>query len=200
MSFLLKKHSWYVKIMVGDDMNKDVNGVPLKNYIFVLILSIFTIVVVSYFIFWYKNNTSNYKNNSVISGYLSEIGEDEIIENLSNYVLDNPDCVLYVSFGNQSSLSGFESDFKTLINEYNIKSSFIYADFNLINDKKFVEKLQEYFFSEELKNKNISLIKQPNLLLFKDGKIIDVLYSSKQSINLNDVKSFLFKYEVIAND
>lgn len=181
-------------------MTNNVKKIPLKNYILVIIISIFTILILGYFVFWYKSNEKFYMENSVMSGYLSEINEESAIENLSNYVLDNPDTFLYVSFGNDSTVKDFELKFKDFIKTENIRSNFIYLDLNLINDKKFIINIKNSFFSEELKNNEISLEKQSNIFVFKNGKIIDVLYTSKQTINLFDVNRFLIKYGAIEND
>lgn len=185
---------------MGDNMSKEIRKIPTKNYIIVGIIATATIVVLGYFVFWYKNNQEYYKNNSVMSGYLSEVQEDGIIDNLTNYVLDNPNGLLYISFGNDSSIKNFENDFKNLIGKYNIKSNFIYVDLNSVTDKNFIKNIQENFFSTDLKNKNINLTKQSNIFVFENGNIVDVLYNSKQQINLDDVKRFLEKHEVIEND
>ena len=181
-------------------MKKEMKEIPKKNYVFVGFILLITIAFLGYFTFWYKKNQEYYRNNSVMSGYLSEIQEVGVIDNLTNYVLDNPNALLYVSFGNDSSIKEFENEFKNLIVTNNISSNFIYIDLNYVTDKNFVLSIKENFFSEELKNKNIKLEKQSNIFVFENGKIVDILYSSKQNINLVDVKRFLIRYEVIEND
>lgn len=174
--------------------------VPSKNYIIVSILCVTTIVIVGYFTFWYKATKDYSANNSIFSGYLLEIGEDEVINNLSNYVLDNPNTILYMSYGNDSTIKEFESGFKQFIKEENIKAEFVYIDLNRIEDKNFTEEFKENFLSDELKNKNFSIIRQPNLYVFKEGKIVTALYYKEQNIDLNDVKRYLKSEEVVGND
>jgi hypothetical protein len=135
-----------------------------------------------------------------MSGYLAEIQEKGVIDNLKNYVIDNPNSLLYISFGNDISIKDFENQFKDLISGYNISSNFIYVDLNAITDKNFISNIKENFFSDSLKNKNIELAKQSNIFIFEDGKIVDILYNSKQKINLADVERFLISHEVIEND
>lgn len=174
--------------------------VPKKNYVIVGIVSFLTFVIIGYFPFWY-NETREYKaNNSIMTGYLLKIGEDEILVNLSNYILDNPNTVLYMSYGNDSSVKDFENDFKKFINENNIKQLFIYIDLNMVDNKNFIDDFKNNFFTDELKNKNVEVKKQPNLFIFKDGKIDSALYYTKQSISMLDVKVYLENQEVIEND
>jgi len=181
-------------------MKKEVRKIPTKNYVVVTVITFVTFLVLGYFVFWYKSNLEYRKDNSILSGYLSEIQEDRVVENLTNYLIDNPNTLLYVSYGNDSTVKDFEYELKRLIDEYNIRSNFIYIDLNDITDKKFVNNLKENFFSDNLKNKNISLEKQTNIFVFESGKIEDILYDSKETINLIDVKIFLMRHEVIEND
>jgi len=198
MSFLLKKYKVCAKMKTGDSMKKELRKVPQKNYVIVVIISIATMLILGYFAFWYKNNKEYYENNSIMSGYLAEIQEDGIIDNLTNYLIDNPNTVLYMSFGNDASVKEFEYEFKVMIDEYNLSSQFIYIDLNLVNDKNFISSIQNQFFDEKLQNLNLE--KQSNIFLFEEGKVVDVLYSSEQTINLFDVKRFLIRHEVIEND
>lgn len=174
--------------------------IPKRNYIIVGVISILTFLIVGYLAFWYNETKEYNANNSIMTGYLSEIGEDEVAANLSNYILDNPNIVLYASYGDDSSVKDFENEFRKFINQNNIKQSFIYIDLSRIDDKNFINDFKDNFFSGELKNKNFNVEKQPNLYIFKEGKIESVLYYTKQSINMTDVKIFLEKQEVIEDD
>ena len=181
-------------------MKKDVRKISKKNYVLVGLILVVTVIFLGYFTFWYKSNQEYYRNNSVMSGYLSEIQENGVIDNLTNYVLDNPNTLLYVSYGNDSSVKRFEDEFKRLIVTKNISSNFIYIDLNYVTDKNFVLNIKNSFFSEELKNKNLKLEKQSNIFILENGKIIDVLYGNRQNISLTDVTRFLIRHEVIEND
>jgi len=184
----------------GDRMNKGLRTIPIKNYIIVVIIFIITVIFLAYFVFCYKKSLEYQKNNSVLSGYLAEINEDKLLDNLTNYLVDNPNTLLYISYGNDATIKDFENDFKDLISKHNVRSSFIYIDLNTVLDKNFIFSLQDGFFSEELKEKNIELKRQSNIFIFDQGKIIDVLYGYEEAINLMDVKIFLMRHEVIAND
>lgn len=171
-----------------------------KNYVIVGIVSTLTFVIVGYFAFWYTETKEYNANNSIMTGYLLEMGEDEIVVNLSNYILDNPNTVLYMSYGNDPSVKDFENEFKNFISKNNIKQSFIYIDLNRVDDKNFINDFKNNFFDDGLKNKNVEVKKQPNLFVFKEGKIESALYYTKQSINMTDVKIYLENKEVIEND
>lgn len=174
--------------------------VPKRNYIFVSMICILTITMVSYFTYYIKKQQSIKIENSVLSGYLLELGEKEIIDNLTSYVLDNPDTILYISYGNDKYLVQFEEEFKTLINEYNLKNNFVFINLNVVTNKNFLNDLRNSFFSNDLNNNYIKLERQSNMFLFKDGKISKLLYYAEQKINIDDVKKFLSMEGIIKND
>ena len=172
--------------------------IPQKNYVITAVISILTFTIVGYFAFWYTEIKEDSHNNSIMTGYLLEIGEASLIDNLNNYLLDNQNTVLYMAYGNNISVKNFEDEFKQFINDYNIKQSFIYIDLNKVEDKKFISEFKNNFFAEKLMNKEV--VKQPNLFVFKEGKIDSILYYVKQPINITDVKIFLENEGIIEND
>lgn len=174
--------------------------IPRSNYIIVAVISTLTFVIVGYFAFWYTETRGYNNSDSVMSGYLLEIGEEELIVNLTNYILDNPNTVLYMSYNSDSTNKVFETEFKNFIADNNIKQSFIYIDLNKVDDKNFISDFQANFFSDNLKKQNVKLKKQPNLFIFKDGKVESSLYYTNQPINMFDVKIYLQNQEVIDND
>lgn len=173
--------------------------IPTKNYVIVLIICLFTIAIVSYLAYWFTAKDSYQFSNRVMSGFLFEFGEDEIINNIENYVMDNPDCILYLSYGG-NNIKAFERDLKSFIEQNNLKSSFVYVNLDSVKNKKFLAEFSDKFFSQELKAKKAELLKQSNILIFKDGLVSDMLYYTKQSININDVRLFLSEQGVFDND
>ena len=164
--------------------------VPTKNYVIVSIICLSTIIIVSYLAYCFDVKNSYEYSNQIMSGFLFEFREDEIINNIENYVLDNPDCILYLSHnGNDTKV--FERELRSFIEQNNMRSSLVYINLDTIKNKKFLTEFADKFFSKELKAKNVNMLKQSNILVFKDGVVTDMLYYSKQSINMNDVHLFL---------
>lgn len=174
--------------------------VPKKNYILVAILCFATLFFVSYFTYVTKKKQSVIIEPSVLSGYVLELGEKEIMTNLANYTVDNPETILYVSYGDDTYLTKFEREFKELLKDYNLKSNFVFVNLNAMSNKNFLNELRERFFSDDLNNNYIKLERQANMFLFKNGKIVKVLYYAEQRINIDDVKKFLLSEGIIEND
>lgn len=174
--------------------------IPRKNYMVVFIICFVTLVCVGYFTYVIKKKQAISVETSVLSGYVLELGEREIMTNLANYTIDNPETVLYVSYGNDKYLKKFEQEFKELIKEYNLKTNFVFVNLNVMSNRNFLNELKERFFSEDLNNNYIKLERQSNMFLFKNGKIVKVLYYAEQRINIDDVKKFLTSEGIIKND
>lgn len=174
--------------------------IPRKNYVLVFIICLVTLVCVCYFAYVIKKQQAISVETSVLSGYVLELGEKEIMTNLANYTIDNPETILYVSYGNDKYLKKFEQEFKELIKEYNLKPNFVFVNLNAMSNKNFLNELKERFFSDDLNNNYIKLERQSNMFLFKNGKIVKVLYYAEQRINIDDVKKFLTSEGIIKND
>ena len=79
--------------------------IPAKNYIILAVVVLFTVISVFYARSWYLT-TKEYENkNSVIKEVALEINQSEI----SNYTLENPKFILYVSSGQNQDIKPFES-------------------------------------------------------------------------------------------
>lgn len=174
---------WY-----GDKMQK--RDIPLKNYIILLMIFLFTILLVFYLASWYNTSKEYYKNNSILSEYLSELKSDEI----DSYLIDNPNVVIYYASAKDETIKSFEKEFKKLIEDNEIKDDIIYVDSSKEENANFVSKLNSIY------NNRIDNLIIPNLICIKEGKISRILYSNDTKINKRDARNFLIKCEVITND
>lgn len=162
--------------------------ISFKNYIIYIVICLFTFLLL--FIFVNKVKENDFEYESVMSGFLYEIKSDDFVMNLRNYAVDNPDFILYISNHNESS---FDEELKQLILELNLNENMIYFNgFNKINNN-FIKNFKVEFLNDYLNIGNEAL-KQSNLYVFKDGKIVDSLYKNKSEIIIMDVKLYLESY------
>lgn len=159
--------------------------VPKRNYWLMGLLTVATVIVVIYMANWYQASKNYYLESSVMTNFLGEIKEAEI----ENYILENPEVVIYISKDQEDSTKKFEKQLKDYIIKEEIKSYFIYLNCSTLSSD-FIASFQKKYFNGELKKINLSY---PNLLVVSDGKIVDVLYKLDAKPNIKDVKSFLEK-------
>jgi hypothetical protein len=166
-------------------------NIPVKNYFILGVLAVTTVVLTFYFVSWYEATREYKKVNSVISEVLAKIK----IEEIDNFLLDNPNIVVYMASSKDDTIKNFEKSFKNFILNNEITDDIVYLDTKEVVNNNY--SVLEKRMVESLVNKNITLVSKTNLLIVREGKIIDVLYKSDKIINESDVNQFLEMYEVI---
>lgn len=169
--------------------------IPTKNYLIFAVIAILSFSFVYNLAEWYKTTKDDLENKSVMTDAISEILSEEI----DNYIIDNSSVVIYMSSSKDITIKDFEKAFKDIIIEKEISDQIIYLDTNKVLDDDFYSKLEKKYFSAELKSNNINLNHMPNIIVFKDRKIISVLLNDEAKINLSKVENFLINNEIIVN-
>ena len=75
--------------------------IPRKNYLIYLSVCLATFLLL--FLFINRVRTMNIEKKSVLTGFLYEITDDNILDNLESYAIDNSNFFLYISNHNNSS-------------------------------------------------------------------------------------------------
>ena len=88
--------------------------IPRKNYLIYLGVCLATFLLL--FLFINRVRTMNIEKKSVLTGFLYEITDNNILDNLESYAIDNSDFFLYIS--NHNNSSDFDVEFKQFIADY----------------------------------------------------------------------------------
>ena len=155
-----------------DKTKKDkLREVPLKNYIYLFLILLGSILLLFYIYRWYDTYNQNKLNTSIMNEYLTVINYNE----LDNYIIENKDAIIYVSVLGNEDINRFERKFKNNILENNLRDSILYLDVTNENITNITKKLQiEDNF--------------PYLVVYTNGQITDTYniaetnYSSKKTI------------------
>ena len=168
--------------------------IPRKNYLIYLSVCLATFLLL--FLFINRVRTMNIEKKSVLTGFLYEITDNNILDNLESYAIDNSDFFLHIS--NLNNSSDFDVEFKQFIADYSLKDNVIYLNgWNKLSSN-FVKSFKSRMFSSDLNDVSIIALRQSNIYEFKNGKVVRILYKQKEKINMSDVR--IFMNEVIAND
>ena len=168
--------------------------IPRKNYLIYLGVCLATFLLL--FLFINRVRTMNIEKKSVLTGFLYEITDDNILDNLESYAIDNSNFFLYIS--NHNNSSDFDVEFKQFIADYSLKDNVIYLNgWNKLSSN-FVKSFKSKMFSSDLSDVSIITLRQSNIYEFKNSKVVRILYKQKEKINMSDVRIFMNK--VIAND
>lgn len=166
--------------------------VKTKNYVLLAILVVITMGAVLYMANWYKMINTLKSDESVMKKVISEIKVDD----LENYMIENPNIVLYVTNGTDESIKSFEKSFKDLIQKKDLTKEIVFLDADDADENQLNTALQNLLV-EDLKNKNVNVSIIPNLYIIRDSSIIDSLYKVETKILKSDVVQFLEIYEEI---
>lgn len=165
--------------------------IPKKNYFFVGLISVVVVIVVLYLAKLYTTNNIN-RESSIMSNYLSNI----TIEELNNYLLENPDVVIY--WDNKANIenTSFEKKLKKYIIKNDLQRKFVFVDTTEVTNSE-LKVIADKYLDKSLKDKRVNLKTMPNLLILVDGKIVDVLYTFDQEMDMDYLKEKFEKYEVV---
>lgn len=158
----------------------------VKNYILLILICTIAIVA-SWYIFKEYRENLNKPIFSLVPTTLVEVNYEE----LENYIADNPTTMIYLSARKGNNISNFEEKFADYLKDNNLNSSIVYFDVNKVDENTLTKMKVNYFSTELLK---IELKAFPNILVFEDGKVVDVLYEEEHKISINDVKKLMIKY------
>lgn len=164
--------------------------IPKKNYIFLGLLAVVTILAVVYVSKWYRASENYYLENSVMKTLVGEVKELEF----ENYVLENPDIVIYIAKDQSELTKKFEKKLKKYILDENLKSHFIYLNGKESTDEFLTDFKKKYFMNEVQEIE----ITYPNILVVENGKVKDILYRTALiERNIKDVEPFLQRNGVL---
>lgn len=170
-------------------MKKVKKTIPIKNYIILGIIIIFTLLLCSYFSSWYKTNEEANLKKGIMSENLMQIK----IEELDNYMQENPNKIIYLSSSNDEEIKSYENKLYNYIIDNNLSNLFIYIDTSEIE----IEKLVSILEKNSVIKGNIDYSISPNIYIVKEGKITEVLYYQKEKINSKDAIKYISKNEDI---
>ena len=139
-----------------------------KNRILLAFICIVTLFALFLTIRLNKNRLQDLSDKSYVSGYLTEI----TYESINDYVVENPNAIIYVSDSNDSKSTEFEKIFSKAIKKYNLESSIYYIN---INDTNIVD----LFYQNA-----------PEIVIYKDGAVSEVIDANTISTYDELIKAF----------
>ena len=164
-------------------MKKEKREVPVKNYIYLSIIILVSILLIFYLYLWYLTYEESKLNNQIMDRYLQVINYNE----LEDYITENKDAYIYASILENQDIRNFEVKFKTTIISNSLKKEILYLDLTEIyNNKKLLnEAIKEY----NINKKNISNV--PCILVFKDGNLEKIYDIKENNYSIDGVEDFL---------
>ena len=82
-----------MEMVIMEKIKKDkLREIPLKNYIYLFLILLGSILLLLYIYTWYETYHENKLNTSIMNNYLTVINYNE----LDNYIIENKNAIIYV--------------------------------------------------------------------------------------------------------
>lgn len=147
--------------------------ISTRNYITAFLISVFTIIL-TFSIANYCKNWLDYKNENVMSSFLSEIK----LEEFNNFIIENHDIMIYTVDEKNTESSDLQKKVKKIITKNNFTKDIVVLD---ISDyKNETENLKQYMDPQVLQTD----ITENCLLILKNGKIVQIYQVDNDAKNL----------------
>lgn len=165
--------------------------IPIKNYVILSLIVIFTLIAVVYIFAWYKQ----YEDSKVVKPVITNTIREVEYNNLSTVVRERDILIMYMCTTTESVCRSFEKKFSTYIKENNLSDNVIYLNLGYDSDENgLLDKVYNKYKTDTLVKKISSY---PTIVVFSDGKIVDALSSSKKDkITIEKLEEFLKSYEL----
>lgn len=151
---------------------------------------VLTIVISFYLLNWYKQYEDTKVSEPIITSVLREVKYD----NLDSILQERDFLIVYMCTTEDSICRNFEKKFKNYIKDENLADDIVYYNLNYSGGNRSLKEVYNKYKDEDLIKK---VYDYPTLLIFNEGKIIDVLSSSEnKKINVSSVREFLGDYEI----
>ena len=146
----------------------ELRKIPMKNYIILGVVIIFTMLILYYFYMWVDVYKESKINIPIMDKYMTVINYNE----LDNYIVENPDTIVYVSILEDENIREFEKKFKVKYKNNQIDNEVLYM--NITDDIKNNNLKNEMISKYSVNTLNITNV--PLIMVFEDG-ILNSIYS-----------------------
>ena len=164
-------------------MDKEIRKIPVKNYVVLGIVIIITLLLLCYFYMWVDAYKESKINIPIMDRYMNVINYNE----LDNYLIENPNAIIYVSILDNEEIREFEKGFKDEFKNKKINNEMLYMNItSLLNDKKILDDIDSKYYINDL-----SMTDVPCILVFSSGMLKSIYSISDNAYNVESVVEFI---------
>jgi len=163
--------------------NEKLRVIPKKNYIILGIVILITLCLLYYFYMWVDAYNETRLNRPILNKYMEVINYNEI----DNYIVENPNTIIYVSVLENEDIRNFEKKLKNSYKDKDIDEEILYLDMTEnIKNKNILQEIEYKYSLNSLSMKDV-----PCVIVFKNGNI-DMIYSIRDNhYNIDKFERFI---------
>ena len=103
-------------------MKEELRKIPRKNYVILGVVILVSLLIVYYLYMWFTAYKSTKEGEVILDKYMTVINYNE----LDDYLVENPDGIIYVGILNDEDITKFEKKFKNSIKNNKINKEVLY--------------------------------------------------------------------------
>ena len=169
--------------MVVCVMKEDLRVVPKKNYLILGIIILVTLFVLYYFYMWIDAYNETKLNRPIMNRYMEVINYNE----LGNYLVENPNTIVYVSVLEDEQIRNFEKQFKSAYKKDEIDKEILYLNIT--------DEIKDNNIKSEMKNKYrlnyTDMTNVPSIIVFDGDNIVNIYSIKDNNYDIDRLKLFL---------
>ena len=170
--------------MKRDELRK----VPVKNYVILGVVILVTILILYYFYLWVDVYKESKINIPIMDKYMDVINYNE----LENYLVENPNTIVYVSVLEDETIREFEKKFKSKYKSRKIENELLYM--NITEDIKNND-IRDDMVSKYNIN-DLDVLDVPCVLVFNDGMLKSIYSISDNDYDIERFTIYLNNIEL----
>ena len=158
--------------------HEELRVVPIKNYVILGFIIIVSFLFIYYIYMWFDSYRETKLNIPILDRYLEVINYNE----LNDYLIENPDSIIYVSVLENSKIRDFEKKLKLAIKKNEIIKDILYMD--ITND---IDKIN----ADEFMINDKSILDVPLVMVFDESKLINIYSVGDNDYDIDSFKFFV---------
>lgn len=164
----------------------------MKNYLILIGIIFFTMIVSLYLFSWLKQ----YKEIKLGEPIITEVIPEVKYNNFDSFLKERNFLVLYMCTTSENVCRKFEEKFKKFIINNELNNDIVYFNLGMSQEENdILDKIYNKYKHDDLIKK---LNEYPSLLIFSEGKIVDLLSPNKEeNLSIKVVNNFLEGYGLI---
>ena len=164
-------------------MKEELRKIPRKNYVILGVVILVSLLIVYYLYMWFTAYKSTKEREVILDKYMTVINYNE----LDDYLVENPDGIIYVGILNDEDITKFEKKFKNSIKNNKINKEVLYL--NITDELNSGKKISEMKDKYTVNYANITDV--PNIMVFEDGKIKTIYSIRDNGYDVQKVEKFI---------
>ena len=163
--------------------------IPIKNYIKIAVLFIVVILVSFMAANVYTRNKAHIRTIPILRGHVYEIST---VAELGDYIVENDNAIIYVGAASDDNCRKIEEELINLLKKKGLIKDVVYLNVSQFED-------MDGFYSEfnEKYGSKMNLTAYPAFIVFKDGKVLDMVSkSNNQDLQLSDIDLLIDQQEL----